>query len=215
MNKRGYLKSIIDEARVILATAERNGQFKVNPLTGQHSLLISKYDYEKWITKTNDFLNKYNYKNYQVTVTGQVPYSEIMLSKLAIITALYESLDLDEDDICNLNLIPSKAVELFRDKHYDSAVFSAIKQIEMIIREKSGFQDLYGANLVKNAFGPANGPLRDNKLLSNEQTAQMELFSGALCSIKNPESHRDTKYLNSLHFLNIPIRISKVIEVPL
>lgn len=160
MNKRDYLKSIIDEARVILATAERNGQFIVNPLTGQHSLLISKYDYEKWITKTNDFLNKYNYKNYQVTVTGQVPYSEIMLSKLAIITALYESLDLDEDDICNLNLIPSKAVELFRDKHYDSAVFSAFKQIEMIIREKSGFQDLYGANLVKNAFEPANGPLR-------------------------------------------------------
>lgn len=64
------------------------------------------------------FLNKYNYKNYQVTVTGQVSHSEIMLSKLAIVTNLYESLDLDEDDICNLNLIPSKAVELFRDKHY-------------------------------------------------------------------------------------------------
>lgn len=45
-------------------------------------------------------------------------HSEIMLSKLAIVTNLYESLDLDEDDICNLNLIPSKAVELFRDKHY-------------------------------------------------------------------------------------------------
>ena len=64
------------------------------------------------MTKTNDFLNKYNYKNYQVTVKGQVPYSEIMLSKLAIVTALYESLDLDEDDICNLNLIPSKTIKL-------------------------------------------------------------------------------------------------------
>ncbi len=47
MNKKDYLKSIIDEARVILATAERNRQFIVNPLTGQHFLLISKYDYEK------------------------------------------------------------------------------------------------------------------------------------------------------------------------
>lgn len=75
----------------------------------------------------------------------------------------------------------------------------------MIIREKSGFQYLYGDNLVKNVFGLANGPLRDNKLLSNEQIAQMELFSGALCSIKNPESHRDTNYSKqeTLELLNL------------
>ena len=51
MDKKEYLKTIISEARVILATAERNRQFIANPLTGQHSLLISKYDYEKWMTK--------------------------------------------------------------------------------------------------------------------------------------------------------------------
>ena len=214
MDKKEYLKTIISEARVILATAERNRQFIANPLTGQHSLLISKYDYEKWMTKTNDFLNKYNYKNYQVTVKGQVPYSEIMLSKLAIVTALYGSLDLDQDDICNLNLIPSKTIKLFRDKHYESAVFSAFKQIEIIIREKSGFKDLYGANLVKNAFGPTKGPLRDSKLLSSEQTAQMELFSGALCSIKNPESHRDTKYSRqeTIELLNLANYLLRILQ---
>nr|QGT49754.1 hypothetical protein Melaina855_1410 [uncultured Candidatus Melainabacteria bacterium] len=194
MNKKEYLKSIIDEARDILSTAERNGQFIINTYSGQRSLLISKYSFEKWMSKTNSFLEKYNYKNYQIKTNGQTPYSEIMLSKLAAITALYESFELDEDCIGNLSLIPLKSVELFRDKHYESAVFIAFKQIEIIIKEKTGLTELYGANLVKNAFGPSNGPLRDSKLLSNEQTAQMELFSGALCSIKNPESHKNITY---------------------
>lgn len=213
MNKKEYLKSIIDEARNLLSTAEKNEQFIVNTYTGQRSLLISKYNYEKWITKTNDFLKKYNYKNCEVHINGQVPFSEVMLTKLAKITALYESFDLEDDYICSLEFLPKKVAELFRDKHYESAVFNAFKQIEIIVREKTGL-DLYGANLIKTTFGPTNGVLRDNNLVSNEQTAQMELFSGALCSIKNPESHKNISYskqeaIELLNLANYLLRILK------
>ena len=213
MNKKEYLKSIIDEARNILNTAELNGQYIVNNYTGQKSIHITKYNYEKWITKTNDFLKKYNYKNCDVHINGQVPYSEIMLTKLALITALYESFNLEDDCINNLDLISPKSVELFRDKHYESAVFNAFKQIEISIREKTGL-DLYGANLIKTAFGPSNGILRDSNLVSSEQTAQMELFSGALCSIKNPESHKNISYskqeaIELLNLANYLLRILK------
>jgi len=213
MNKKEYLKSIIDEARNLLSTAEKNEQFIVNTYTGQRSLLISKYNYEKWITKTDNFLKKYNYKNCEIHFNGQVPFSEVMLTKLAKITALYESFDLEDDCINNLDLLPVKSIELFRDKHYESAVFNAFKQIEIIVREKAGL-DLYGANLIKTAFGPTNGALRDDNLVSNEQTAQMELFSGALCSIKNPESHKNISYseqeaIELLNLANYLLRILK------
>lgn len=213
MNKKEYLKSIIDEARNLLSTAEKNGQFIVNTYTGQRSILVSKYNYEKWITKTEDFLKRYNYKNCDIYINGEVPFSEVMLTKLAKITALYESFDLEDDCICSLEFLPKKVAELFRDKHYESAVFNAFKQIEISIREKTGL-DLYGANLIKTAFGPSNGILRDSNLVSSEQTAQMELFSGALCSIKNPESHKNISYskqeaIELLNLANYLLRILK------
>lgn len=213
MNKKEYLKSIIDEAKNILNFAEINGQFIVDVYSRQRSLLISKYSYEKWITKTNEFLKKFHYTNCNVQLKGQPPYSEIMLTKLAMLEALYESFELEDDCINNLDLLPAKSIELFRDNHYESAVFNAFKQIEIIIREKTGL-DLYGANLIKTAFGPTNGVLRDSNLVSSEQTAQMELFSGALCSIKNPESHKNINYskqeaIELLNLANYLLRILK------
>ncbi len=50
--------------------------------------------------------------------------------------------------------------------------------------------DLVGRKLAQQAFAPGTGALADSNADGGEQTALMELMSGALGSFKNPTSHR-------------------------
>lgn len=212
MNKKDYLKSIIDEGRNILNTAQNRQQIIFDINIGREILVIPQFAFEKWMTKTNDFLKEYNYNNYNVKINGPAAYSEIMSTKLAMITALYESFELDDNKLENLDLLPKDVKDLFKDKYYDSSIFKAFKYIEITIRNKTGLKDKYGANLIKIAFNPHNGKLCNVNLSSGEQVAQMELFSGALCSIKNPESHHLNTYseqetIELLHLANYLLRL--------
>lgn len=212
MNKKEYLYSIILEAKNILSIAEQQNLFLINTHTGQRFLDISKYSFDKWIAKTNDFLKKYNYTNCQVQINGQIPYSEIMLTKLAKLEALYDSFELDDDCIANLNFIPTNVKTLFNDKHYSEAVFEAYKYIEVSVKNKSGFTDLFGMDLMRKAFSKNDGPLKNNQLPDGEQVAQMELFSGAIGFIKNPKSHNiitisKDKAIELLHLANYLLRV--------
>jgi uncharacterized protein (TIGR02391 family) len=211
MNKKEYLYSIIKEAQNILSTAETQGHFLINQYTGQRYLDISKFSYKKWITKANEFLKKYNYTNCQVQINGQVPFSEIMLTKLAKLTALYESFELDNDCLDNLNFIPINVKILFNDMHYAESIFEAFKYIEVSVRNKSGLTDLYGMDLMKKAFGKS-GILKNNNIPEGEQVAQMELFSGAIGFIKNPKSHNivtisKDKAIELLYLANYLLRV--------
>ncbi len=212
MNKKEYLKSIIDEGINILNNAKNRGCISVDICTDREFLVVQKFDYERWMTKANEFLKKYNYNNCIVKINGSVPYSEIISTKLAMITALYDSFALDENKLENLNLLPKEIKDLFADKYYDSSVFKAFKYVEVTIRNKTGLKDSYGANLVKTSFSSKKGQLCDINLPTGEQVAQMELFSGALCSIKNPESHKFNTYseqeaIELLHLANYLLRI--------
>jgi uncharacterized protein (TIGR02391 family) len=75
---------------------------------------------------------------------------------------------------------------------YDTAVFQAFKTVEIRVREaaKLANRDL-GVSLMRSAFHPETGPLRDSQQDSAERQALMELFSGAIGSYKNPHSHRN------------------------
>jgi uncharacterized protein (TIGR02391 family) len=75
---------------------------------------------------------------------------------------------------------------------YDTAVFQSFKAVEVAVREaaRSTSRDI-GVSLMRSAFHPETGPLRDAKQDPGERQALMELFSGAIGSYKNPHSHRN------------------------
>lgn len=212
MNKQEYLKQIIDEGNYIIQQAQSRGQYIVNVSTSQRAVMLDKFSYEKWMTKTNDFLNKYNINNCKVQINGQMSPSDIMISKLAKITALYESFSLDDNCLSNLHLLPQDIKDLYRDKHYSQAVFDAFKYIEVKVRTKSGLDNLLGVDLMRQAFSAKNGPLKNSKLPEGEQVAQIELYAGAIGFIKNPKSHKmltlsEEKCIELLHLANYLLRV--------
>lgn len=76
---------------------------------------------------------------------------------------------------------------------YDVAVFQAMKQVEIAVRENSSPPSgaTLGVKLARHAFQPGSGPLTDTDAESGEQQAMMDLFAGAIGTFKNPYSHRD------------------------
>jgi uncharacterized protein (TIGR02391 family) len=83
---------------------------------------------------------------------------------------------------------------LYHRGKYDTAVFEAMKAVEVAVREASNMPaTLLGVKLVRAAFAPLPnaGPLTDTSVDGGEQVARMELFTGAIGSYKNPHSHRN------------------------
>ena len=75
------------------------------------------------------------------------------------------------------------AWSLYQRGDYDTAVFAAMKQVEVAVRSKGGFADTdVGVSLMRAALKPGSGPLRDRSNDSNggEQEAEMHLFGGAI-----------------------------------
>ena len=69
--------------------------------------------------------------------------------------------------------------------NFDSAVFQAMKGVEVAVREASGLgSGLFGVKLMRAAFSPENGPLTDMAAESSERQARMDLFAGAIGSYK-------------------------------
>jgi Protein of unknown function (Hypoth_ymh) len=93
-------------------------------------------------------------------------------------------------------LFSEKVVPLFRRGDHDIAMFQAFKEVEIAVRKAAnakgaGYADSeVGTSLVRKAFHPDTGPLRDANLVPAEREAEMHLFSGAIGHAKNPGSHR-------------------------
>ena len=81
---------------------------------------------------------------------------------------------------------------LYHRGKYDTAVFEAMKAVEVGVRDAAGLsaRDL-GTDLMRKAFDPANGPLTEQSTEKGEREARSHLFAGAIGSYKNPHSHRD------------------------
>lgn len=82
---------------------------------------------------------------------------------------------------------------LYHRGKYDTAVFEAMKAVEVAVRQATPCVDtsLLGVKLMRAAFKPETGPLTDSTVDGGEQVARMELFAGAIGSYKNPHSHRN------------------------
>lgn len=74
----------------------------------------------------------------------------------------------------------------------DTAVFQAMRAVEIAVREAAQFaKGEHGLPMIRKAFHPDNGPLRDPNAEPSEREALMHLFAGAIGSYKNPHSHRN------------------------
>jgi uncharacterized protein (TIGR02391 family) len=82
---------------------------------------------------------------------------------------------------------------LFHRGKHDSAVFEAMKAVEVAVRDAAPRLDAsrIGVKLMRAAFKPDTGPLTDLTVDGGEQVARMELFAGAIGCYKNPHSHRN------------------------
>lgn len=74
---------------------------------------------------------------------------------------------------------------------YDAAVFEAMREVEVAVREAAGLSDGdLGKDLMRKAFNPEGGPLTDMSAEKGEREARAHLFAGVISSYKNPQSHR-------------------------
>lgn len=81
---------------------------------------------------------------------------------------------------------------LYHRAKYSTAVFEAMREVEVAVREAANMPDtLLGVKLMRAAFAPSPnaGKLTDTESDGGEQVARMELFAGAIGSYKNPHSH--------------------------
>jgi uncharacterized protein (TIGR02391 family) len=75
---------------------------------------------------------------------------------------------------------------------YDSAVFEAMKAVDVSVRDAAGLSAAQiGTKLMRTAFEVDNGPLTDKSAEPAERQAISDLFAGAIGAYKNPHSHRN------------------------
>lgn len=88
-------------------------------------------------------------------------------------------------------LMRAAVYDNFAGGHYETAVMDAFVCVEDVVRRQSRLPNTsVGINLMKDAFNPTNGPLRDSSLIAAEQERMRDLFVGAIGTFKNPLSHR-------------------------
>lgn len=87
--------------------------------------------------------------------------------------------------------IAQRCAAQFLRGEYDTAVFQAVREVEVAVREACG----YGASeletpMMRKAFHTETGPLTDPAQEMAERQALSDLFAGTIGSYKNPHSHR-------------------------
>lgn len=90
---------------------------------------------------------------------------------------------------------------------YETASFAAMKAVEVEVRRTAGLpNDLLGVNLMRRAFSPKDGALRDPSAEGGERQATADLFAGAIGVYKNPASHRTVRF-------DDPVEAAEVIQL--
>lgn len=118
---------------------------------------------------------------YRVTARGQEVIAEGTTTRLLADQRLPDDLHEKLRD----------ARRYFRNGDAETAVFEAMKQVEVRLRELSKAPAAeIGAQLARKALNPQGGPLADQNLDQGEKQALSDLFAGALGAFKNPTSHR-------------------------
>lgn len=90
---------------------------------------------------------------------------------------------------------------------YETASFAAMKAVEVEVRRVAALpNELVGVQLMRKAFSPKDGALRDPDAEGGEQQATADLFSGAIGAYKNPASHRTVRF-------DDPVEAAEVVQL--
>jgi uncharacterized protein (TIGR02391 family) len=109
--------------------------------------------------------------------------------------------------------IAAKVEAPFLRGEYDTAVFVAMKEVEVGVRAAGGFAATdIGTNLMRKAFNPATGPLSDPNAVDAERQSLSDLFAGAIGSYKNPHSHRNVA-LDAIEAIEIIVLASHLLKI--
>lgn len=111
--------------------------------------------------------------------------------------------------------IIERCLRLYEDGHYQSAVFDAMKVIEIEVRNKlKSSEKLYGVDLIGFAFGGDNPRmlLRSEK---KEHDAARGLFMGAVTLMRNPLGHKfldETDQIKALECLSFASLLMRMLD---
>jgi uncharacterized protein (TIGR02391 family) len=87
--------------------------------------------------------------------------------------------------------VAMKAEAPFMRGEYDTAVFHALKELEVGVRTACRYTASdYGVDMMRRAFHETTGPLTDLRAEVSERQALAHMFAGAIGSYKNAHSHR-------------------------
>lgn len=89
--------------------------------------------------------------------------------------------------------IERAAGQLFESSRYANAVEDACKALDLLVRLRSGVEELTGTELMQKVFSVKKPILRFNDLVSetdrSEQQGMMHLYIGAMQALRNPRAH--------------------------
>ena len=109
--------------------------------------------------------------------------------------------------------IATAAWQSFMRGDYPTAVFQAMRQVEIAVREAAGFAPgEHGVPMIRRAFGKT-GPLSDPDGEEAERDAPCALFAGAVGSYKNPHSHRNVSMESAREAAEIVMLASHLLRV--
>lgn len=112
-------------------------------------------------------------------------------------------------------IIVQKSWPPFIRGEYETSVFQAFREVEIRIREASGFGpgDI-GTDLMRKAFAVEEGPLTDKTSVRGERQALSDLIAGAIGRYKNPSSHRqvDLKVAETSELLMLASHLLRIVD---
>jgi hypothetical protein len=99
--------------------------------------------------------------------------------------------------------LPDAAWNAFRTGDHDTAVFEALKAVEIAVRKKGlGKNGIVatdrGVDLMQKAFDRNKGPLSDAGASPSRRDRRREFFTGAFGELRNPKAHNDPVITNPL-----------------
>lgn len=134
---------------------------------------------------------------------------------------LKNALDLDQYRKSNVlpkrflhPVLAQKVWSTFVRGDYDTAVFQAFKEVEVAVRNASGFDvTVIGTTLMRKSFDTRTGPLTDKNIPKAERESLTHLFAGAIGLYKNPHSHRNVDIDSPVEAAELIILASHLLKI--